>query len=353
MSARPKASRMERQVRNQARGLLLVSVMLLVACAAMTGGYGWGLGRTWVESFVFAMAFVGADLGGAVLMSTAGTYSANKEPVAARWAFAAAIACMLMTLSGIIGFQSESREAQAASRQKAAAVAEKFSGWATEMAEDTLKKQQEQLSKGKKPAPADAAGLSTTLGTVWATMKDQILMLQSGQLAATADGQATTISRLTGMSEERSRSVVVGSGSGVLLIIQYALLWCYGFTRQKVEPAIAARNSVISHQFATANSANSQNQAELSEGAVREDFNRLVVEGFDPTKYGAHSFLSRRWGWSNHRVGRWLRNQPDLNVPPPAKRSAKKHLNGSGNGSHSTPIIPASATEVARKKADA
>src|SRR5262252_6428445 len=111
-------TRMERQVRNQARGLFWVSALLLIACASMTGMFGWSMGRTLLDKVVYAVGLVAADLGGAYLMATSGTCSANKETRAARWAMFAAIICCALTLSGIIGFQAENRESAAESRKK-------------------------------------------------------------------------------------------------------------------------------------------------------------------------------------------------------------------------------------------
>src|SRR5262249_59314387 len=55
-------TRMERQVRNQARVLFWVSALLLVTCASMTGTFGWSLGRSFYEKFIYTMGFVVADI---------------------------------------------------------------------------------------------------------------------------------------------------------------------------------------------------------------------------------------------------------------------------------------------------
>ena len=78
MTHRPE-SRMERRVRNQARGRLLVSIALLLACTTMTALFGWSLGRTGVDKFMFAMGLAAADLAGAFLIATSGTFSASIE----------------------------------------------------------------------------------------------------------------------------------------------------------------------------------------------------------------------------------------------------------------------------------
>src|SRR5262245_61288638 len=72
------ATSMEKQVRNQARVLFWVSALLLVTCASMTGTFGWSLGRSFYEKFIYTLGFVVADIGGAGLMAVSGTCAANK-----------------------------------------------------------------------------------------------------------------------------------------------------------------------------------------------------------------------------------------------------------------------------------
>jgi hypothetical protein len=73
----PKASRMERYVRNQIRGLSLVAWALLVACMAMTFMFGWSLGRGMVEKSVIAISLAAIDLAGALCMKSCGTNGAQ------------------------------------------------------------------------------------------------------------------------------------------------------------------------------------------------------------------------------------------------------------------------------------
>ena len=58
---RPKASRMERQVRNLNRGLWVVSIVLLAVCMAMTGVYGWSLGATLVSAAILSGGMAALD----------------------------------------------------------------------------------------------------------------------------------------------------------------------------------------------------------------------------------------------------------------------------------------------------
>jgi hypothetical protein len=202
-----RASRMERRVRNQARGLLLVSVALLLACTTMTALFGWSLGRTVVDKFIFAMGLAAADLGGAFLIATCGTFSAGNEKRAACLALFAAGLCCVLTLTGIIGFQSESREGLAQSRERAVRIVDSYVNWARDT---TVEAVQKDKSKG-------AVALATGIETVGKVVRDQIGMLQTGDVVPLADGQATTISRIIGISEARTRSWSISLTSAALL----------------------------------------------------------------------------------------------------------------------------------------
>jgi hypothetical protein len=52
-------------------------------------------------------------------------------------------------------------------------------------------------------------------------------------IRSVSDGQATTISRVTGWNEAQMRSWAITGTSAALLVIQYACLWFYGFLRQQ------------------------------------------------------------------------------------------------------------------------
>jgi hypothetical protein len=81
-------------------------------------------GRTVVAKFILAMGLAAADLGGAYLIATSGTFSASNERRAARLGFFAAGVCRVLTLTGIIGFQSESREGLA--RERAVRIVDSY-----------------------------------------------------------------------------------------------------------------------------------------------------------------------------------------------------------------------------------
>lgn len=323
---RQKPSRMEKQIRNQARGLFWVSALLLVACATMTGMFGWSMGRTGIEKFVFAMGLVAADLAGAYLIATSGTCAASKEVWAARKAMMAAGVCCILTFTGIVGFQSESREGQVQSRERAIGMSDSFVEWSKTTTGTAVAQ-----AKGR-PSETFVLGIKE----VGKAVKDQIGMLQSGELAGVADGQATTFGRLTGMSEASTRSWAISGTSGALLFIQYACLWFYGFLRHRLEPIVAAQSLVSSSQFSAEKAASFANHAIFTDAQARDDLTLLLRGGFQVDKYGAYSYLARRFGWSPNRTIRWLRQQADVKIPPPAKRAERKTLD---RGADVVPIL--------------
>jgi hypothetical protein len=299
----PKASRNERQVRNQACGLFWVSGALLIACMTMTALFGWSLGRTLIDKCVFAMGLAAADLGGAFLMAACGTCSANKERWAAAGAFAAAAICYVLTLSGVIGFQSESRENQAAARQQAAELAKGAIEWTKSVSGRAIARD----AKGK------ATGASMfTLGveSVAKVVDDQIAKLNSGELVTISDGQATTISRVTGWNEAQTRSWAIAGTSAALLVIQYACLWFYGFLRHRIEPAVSAlASSAIANsgeaQFARQFGKFGKFGAKFSKDDARRDVIRmLATEDLFPSNLD----LARRWRVSPTTVCHWLQD---------------------------------------------
>ncbi len=300
MSASPKSSRMEKQVRNQARGLFFVSALLLVACATMTGLFGWSLGRSLVERVVFAMGLVGSDLAGAYLMATSGTCSANKEVGAAWGAVAAALVCCLLTFSGIIGFQSESREAQVASREQAAKIADDFLGWSKSIAVDAMQSQGKEKDKGASTSKTMTAGIEA----VGKAVNDQMAKLNSGEMAAVGDGQATTISRVTGWSEAKTRSWTITATSATLLFIQYACLWFYGFLRHRIEPAVRSQNH--GPAWAEKGRRSHDSVGDSVVGVSREMAKFDVQQQIAASVELSNEEYASRWGVAESKASRWL-----------------------------------------------
>jgi hypothetical protein len=111
---------MERNVRSQIRWLNLVALVLLMGCMLMTALFGWSLGRSMVEKSVIAVVLASIDLGGAVLMKSCGTNSAQREWAAVFGGAMGAIVCAGITFIGILGFQVDNREAKVARKLRLA-----------------------------------------------------------------------------------------------------------------------------------------------------------------------------------------------------------------------------------------
>jgi len=299
VSVQPKASRMERQVRNQARGLFWVSVLLLISCATMTGLFGWSQGRTLIEKAVFLIGLVGADLGGAYLMSTSGTCSANKERGAAAGAAVFAMLCMVLTFTGIIGFQSENRESQAQARERAAKVAESFVDWAKNTTGEAMALEKVKEAKSKEKPTGVASAFALGVENVGKAVEKQISMLQSGELAAVGDGQATTIARITGLREADARSWAISGTSAALLVIQYACLWYYGFLRHRIEPAVTSLNH---GPRASENGRHFPDSVrKVAKPEAKLDIQQLVAANIEL----CNEELAARWGVSESEASKW------------------------------------------------
>jgi hypothetical protein len=299
---------MERRVRNQARGLLLVSVALLLACTTMTALFGWSLGRNVIDKFIFAMGLAAADLGGAYLIATCGTFSASNEKRAASLAFFAAGVCCVLTLTGIIGFQSESREGLAQSRERAVRIVDSYVNWARDT---TVEAVQKDKSKG-------AVALATGIETVGKAVRDQIGMLQTGDVVPLADGQATTISRIIGISEVRTRSWSIGITSAALLLIQYACLWCYGFMRHRIEPAVSA---LTNGPLATENNDSVRDSVRrVSRSEAKSDIAQLVAAGMEL----CNAQCAKRWGIPESQATKWLNDFARMGIVRRVQRGRRK-----------------------------
>lgn len=332
MKVSPKPSRMERQVRSQARGLHFVSLALLAACMTMTALFGWGFGRTLIEKITFAGGLAAIDLAGALLMKSNGTWSAHREYGALFWGGCGAAICAAITFLGILGFQSEARESQVASRERAVQVADDVLAYAKTTVTDAVSQQ----AKGKSANPALISAGIETLGKA---AKDQIGMLQSGELVVSADGAGKTLSRVTGLTEAQARSWTVTVLSAAFLAIQYVLLYLYGFMRQRIEPVVAALAASGHHVDSGDNVASKfgkpakfANSPKFDE--ARREVVRLIITG---NPFPTNKEFARRWNVSSTTACHWLQALRDEghDVPMPQRggRRARKpavHLNGNG-----------------------
>ena len=136
-------------------------------------------------------------------------------------------------------------------------------------------------------------------------VKDQIERLQSGEISSTIDGQATTIARITGTSEEKVRSWMTTLTAGALLFIQYSSLWFYGFLRHRIEPAVGAlthgplgpRPPVRSGQFRN-------NVVKTTFEQACQDAETNVNTGIEL----CNREYADRWGVSETKACRWVKH---------------------------------------------
>jgi hypothetical protein len=290
-------TRMEQQVRNQARVLFWVSAVLLVTCASMTGMFGWSLGRTLYDKFIYTMGFVVADIGGAGLMAVSGTCAANKATKAAIGAMAVAILCCTLTLLDIAGFQAENRESQVAARKKAIGLADATIEWFKTVTKENT---QAKAAKGATNTEAMALGFDA----VGKAVRDQQDRLLSGEVTAAVDGQSALIARLTGATEETARSWTTAFTTIALLVIQYSCLWYYGFLRHKIEPVVGAltygplgpRPPVRSGQLR-------DNVAKATFEQACQDVEKNVTAGIEL----CNRQYADRWGVSEPKACRWAK----------------------------------------------
>jgi hypothetical protein len=314
-------TRMERQVRNQARVLFWVSAVLLVTCASMTG---WSLGRTLYDKFIYTMGFVVADIGGAGLMAVSGTCAANKATKAAIGAMAVAILCCTLTLLGIAGFQAENRQSQVAARKKAIGLADATIEWFKTVTKENT---QAKAAKGATNTEAMALGFDA----VGKAVRDQQDRLLSGEIASAVDGQSALIARLTGATEETARSWTTAFTTIALLVIQYSCLWYYGFLRHKIEPAVGAlanrpvepRPPIKSRQFR-------DNVAKATFEQARQDVEANVNAGIEL----CNREYAGRWGISESKACKWAKHMVREGIAVQRWRGQRKVLVKGRKGLH-------------------
>ena len=319
MTIRQKPSRSEKNVRNLGRGALFVGVALLVVITGMTARYGWTqTPGGWEDKLGQASINGVIDIAGAVTAGMWGTFFAMRYRLAGVLVTLLTLICAAYTYQAVVGFQSTSRETLAHARTKADGLSTRYMEWATETVTKKI--------DGEKPGKGKQETLVGGIETIGAQVRDQIKMIQSGDLVI-PDGQATTFARLLGIEETTARSGVITASSLAIIAVHYGCLFAYGFIRQRLEPAIAAQ------QVADGNSKYStRNSSGISKADARSDLDVMIAAGFDPRRRGNQALLASRWGWPPNSTGRWLREQPDLNMPPPGRRGRRpRHVNGNGH----------------------
>ena len=328
--SRPEVGRAERQVRRQARGVAVVGTILLIACMAMTGAFGLGLGRTLFNSAIFAVGLMAADLAGAYFFSISGTCYGAGESRGGRWALVAAIVCFCVTLSGVIGFLADNREGVAEARKKVLALSDGQIKWSQTIAAERLPDTAQPKSKAQVVTQTEA--LSGSLEAVGKQVERQIKMLNSGEVLASSEGQSAIFARIFHLAEETARGWSTVMIATALLIIQYACWYFQGFLRQRVEPAVVARaiaTSPMARKLTKLTGDNLVNIADWTgypEAHARDYLTYVLSKGFDPAGYGAITKMGRDLGWRPQRVRDFLSRQPDVKLPPPRKRTPRRSV---------------------------
>src|SRR5215467_6041522 len=326
MTIEPRRVSMEKQVRNQARVLFWVSALLLVTCASMTGTFGWSLGRSFYEKFIYTMGFVVADVGGAGLMAVSGTCAANKATKAAVGAMAVAMLCCCLTLLGIAGFQAENRESQVAARKKAIGLADATIDWFKTVTKD-LTQQSKTTKGGSTPTEAMALGFDA----VGRAVREQQDRLLSGEVTAAEDGQSALIARLTGATEETARSWTTAFTTIALLVIQYSCLWYYGFLRHKIEPAVGAlAHSPVEPRPPVKSGQLRDNVAKATFEQACQDVEKNVTAGVEL----CNREYADRWGISESKACKWAKHMVREGVAEQQWRGQRKVLVKRKKGLH-------------------
>ncbi len=317
---------MERHVRSQARGLYVVSRVLLISCAAMTGFYGWSFGLSWAEKALWATALIFVDIAGAYLWSASGTYSAVGEREQARAAIILGCLCFLVTLGGIIGFQGSTREVRANSSEQVSKLSAGFLEWSKSLAVDALSSQTNAKDKGASASKTMEAGIAA----VGKAVSDQIGKIQAGEMGAAAgDGQATTIARVTGFKEADVRSWMTIGLAALLLIIQYGCLRQWSFLRNRIEPLVAAHAAAGVAVVANETPGKfGKSTTKTHKDEARREVIRMIVTG---ERFPQNKTLADRWGVSQTTVCHWLQEFTEEGHEIPFRGKGKRILtNGSG-----------------------
>ena len=311
---------MERNVRSQIRWLNLVARVLLIGCMFMTALFGWSRGQSMLAQGVIAVALAAFDLGGAVLMKSCGTNSAQREWAGVFWGAIGAAVCAAITFIGILGFQADNREAKVATDARA-----------VQIADDLINYSKTTITQAIGAAPKTKAGHNPSLAiagieTLANAVKKQIDMLKDGSITVTPDGQARTLAQLTGLTEAQARSWATSALAGAFLFVQYICQWLAGFMRHRVEPVVSALAAA-----GDANSGVAQFKGQFGKFAkfgtkfgkddARRDVIRLLVA---EDSFPSNRELARRWRVSTTTVCHWLRDfRGEGHHIPPSPRGGR------------------------------
>jgi len=266
-----------------------------------------------LNAAIFAGGLATSDAAGAFVARFCGTCTAVGDKAAAIVGFCLALICFGVTFSGVVGFYGTNREALAVQRE--------LSGKLDAAQLEWLRNQTVASTAKDKP-------------TMLAEVKAQVLAMQTrGAESIVSDGLAAVLAPVIGAAEGDTRRKSILGLAAALLLIQFGTAWMYGYTRQRLEPRIAARSLATGRQIGDVKTSNDANaQIVFSKMSAREDVLRLLADdAISLSRRGAVSTLARRWGWDNHKVKRFLRSQPDL-APLLASSDQQNVVRLNGNG---------------------
>jgi hypothetical protein len=294
VSARPKASRMERNVKNLGAAALIVGIALLAVITGMTARYGWTHTPGGWEDKLSQAAINGViDLAGAVAAGMWGAFFAMRFRLAGLAVTVLALSCALYTYQAVVGFQSSSKESLVANRERANNMSAAYLDWAKTVTTKAI-----ESDKDKKGRPNNES-LVTGIEAVGAQVTKQMQILQAGEVATAADGQSTTFARLLGVKEADARSYSVTVTSALIVFIHYLSLWAYGFIRQRLEPAVISLNH---GPLASDNSRHFPDTVrKVSKTEAKTDIQALVTANVEL----CNEELAERWGVSPSEASKW------------------------------------------------
>ena len=281
-------SRAEKQVRNLCRGLFWVSIILLVVTISMTGRFGWNLGVTYSDKFLYAIGNGAVDVVGALIMAGCGVCIARRSYIAGTLAGLGAVVCILLSGFAIFGFLASNRTAVAKHIAKIEATDAGQLDW--------LRNQT--MAKGHNTQQKE---------TFFVGVKEQIREIKSA-LPQLPDAQAEDLAKLAGIPEEDMRRWLTLLGTGAILFCQFACLGLYGYIRQRIEPdlADAGKGEPTSPVLLEPKRKQNRRLTPFNAEAAREDLLKLLADGHP---IPSQAWLGKRWGCSDaavsQRLNRW------------------------------------------------
>ncbi len=282
MSASPKTSRQEKQVRNLERGFMLAGLVLLVITMGMAGQFGWGLGHDVSGKVGNATFFVVADFVSALLMSAVGLLFAWRWYGVGSLVIFAMVICIGFSMASIFGYQSANRSAVSRNYDTQIKRADERLGWLRNSAVD------KSLAKERTSFLAEE--------------KEQFAKLD--QIQPDPDAQSTELAKLLAMGKDETQRGLTVIGAVFIIFLQFVCLSLRSFLRHRVAPAINAFNygPKVSEQNQHSRDTSTDSSAQVSRKQAKSDVQAQVAAGVELSnrEYAA------RWSVTEAKASRWL-----------------------------------------------